>query len=209
MNRCTLVENESYGWCTSTSPSRSVANTLLGVSPSANAGWVAGTNGGSFSAGPVDAVDLPQRGQVEQAGHLDDVAGIDVELAQQQLEHVLGHVVGDLQAHRRAEPAPRQLPFQRLQQVLVAVLLDLEVGVAGDPERVVLDDLHAGEQHRQVRRDQVLQRQEPHHRRPCPRGGRARRSGRTLSGTLTRAKCWPPSSGSLTVTARFSDRPEM
>ena len=55
-------------------------------------------------------------------------------------------VVGDLEPDRRAEPAPGQLALQRLQQVLVAVLLDLEVGVAGDPEQVVLDDLHAREQ---------------------------------------------------------------
>ena len=138
--------------------------------------------------GPVDAVDLPQRRQVEQPGHLDDVAGVDVELAQQQLEHVLGHVVGDLEAHRRAEPAAGQLAFQRLQQVLVAVLLDLEVGVAGDPEGVVLDDLHAGEQHRQERRDQLLHRQEratP----PGPSRGPSSTKRSTLSGTLTRAKC--------------------
>ena len=55
---------------------------LLGVSRSPNAGGVAGTNGGSFSSGPVHAVDLPQRRQVEQSRHLDDVAGMDVELAQ-------------------------------------------------------------------------------------------------------------------------------
>ena len=55
-------------------------------------------------------------------------------------------VDGDLQPDRRAEPAPGQLPLQRLQQVLVAVVVDLELGVAGDPEQVVLDDLHAGEQ---------------------------------------------------------------
>ena len=134
---------------------------LLGVSRSPNAGGVAGTNGGSFSAGPVHAVDLPQRRQVEQPGHLDDVAGMDVELAQQQLEHVLGHVVGDLEPHRGAEPPARQFALERLQQVLVAVLFDLEVGVAGDAERVMLDDLQAGEQHRQERRDQFLHRQEP------------------------------------------------
>ncbi len=50
--------------------------------------------------GPVHAVDLPQRRQVQQSGDLDDVAGIDIEFAQQQFEHVLGHVVGDLEAHR-------------------------------------------------------------------------------------------------------------
>ena len=89
--------------------------------------------------------------------------GFDVEFAQQQLEHVLGHVVGDLEPHRGAEPPAGQFALERLQQVFVAVLLDLEVRVAGDPERVVLDDLQAGEQHRQERGDQLLHRQEAHH----------------------------------------------
>ena len=128
--------------------------------------------------GPVDAVDLPQRRQVEQSGHLDDVAGVDVEFAQQQLEHVLGHVVGDLQPHRRTEPAARQFAFQRLQQILVAVLFDLEVGVAGDAERVVLDDLQAGEQHRQEGRDQFLHRQEARLAVAALPRGRVRRTGR-------------------------------
>ena len=108
----------------------------------------------------VHAVQLAQAGQVEQAGHLDDVGRVDVHLAQQQLEHVVGHVLADLEAHRRAEPALGQLAFQGLQQVLVPVLLDLEVGVAGDAEDVALDDVHAGEQLAEVRGDQFLQRQE-------------------------------------------------
>ena len=74
---------------------------------------------------------------------------------------MVGDRRGHLQPHRRAEPAPGQLPLQRLQQVLVAVLVDLELGVAGDPEQVVLDDLHAGEQLAQVGGDQLLHRQEP------------------------------------------------
>ena len=136
----------------------------------------------------VDAVDLPQRRQIEQPGHLDDVAGVHVEFAQQQLEHVLGHVVGDLEPHRRAEAPARQFALERLQQVLVAVLFDLEIRVAGDAERVVLDDLQAGEQHRQERGDQFLHRQEPHHvGAPSRRASSTKRS--TLSGTLIRAKC--------------------
>ena len=51
MKRCTLVANDSYGWCTSTSPSRRVAKTLLAVSFSAKRGGVAGTNGRSFRSG--------------------------------------------------------------------------------------------------------------------------------------------------------------
>ena len=136
----------------------------------------------------VDAVDLPQRRQVQQPGHLDDVTGVHVELAQQQLQHVLGHVVGDLEPHRGTESPAGQLPFERLQQVFVAVLFDLEIRVAGDAERVVLDDLQAGEQHRQERRDQFLHRQEPHDRAsPSRPSSSTKRS--TLSGTLTRAKC--------------------
>ena len=54
-----------------------------------------------------------------------------------------------------------QLALQRLQQVLGVVLLDLDVLVAGDPEGVVLQHLHAGEQRVQVGRDDVLERHEP------------------------------------------------
>ncbi len=86
---------------------------------------------------------------------------VHVELADEQVEHVVGDRGGHLQPDRRAEPAPGQLALQRLEQVLVAVLVDLEVGVAGDPEQVALDHLHAGEQLPEVGGDQVLDRQEP------------------------------------------------
>ncbi len=146
MKRCTLVENESYGWCTSTSPSRSVEKKMLfGVSRSAKAGWVAGTNGRSLSAGGRStSYTCHSDERSSSPRHLHHIAGMYVELTQQQFEHVLGHVVGDLEAHRRAESAPCQFTFQRLQQIFVAVFLDLHVGVAGDAEDVMLDDLHAG-----------------------------------------------------------------
>ena len=114
---------------------------------------------------------------------------------------------GHLQPHRRAEPAPGQLAFQRLQQVLVAVLVDLQLGVAGDPEQVVLDHLHAGEELAQVDGDELLDRQEA-----APLAVVAARCTNrgTLFGTLTRANssgCRRP--GRAPTTARFSDRPEM
>ena len=56
--------------------------------------------------------------------------------------------------------APAQDRLDRLEQVLVFVL-ELEVGVAGDPERVVREDLHAGEQRVEVGRDDLLERHEP------------------------------------------------
>ena len=45
-----------------------------------------------------------------------------------------------------AEPAPQQFLLQGLHEVLGVVLVDLEVLVAGHPEDMVLDDLHALEQ---------------------------------------------------------------
>jgi hypothetical protein len=86
---------------------------------------------------------------------------VHVQLADQRLQDEVGDVGLDLQPDRWTEPAPGQLPLQGLQEVLVAVLLHLEVGVAGHPEKVVLDDLHAGEERAEVPGDEVLEREEP------------------------------------------------
>ena len=92
-----------------------------------------------------------------------DVVAADLELAHEQVEHVLVDVVADLEPHRGAEPAAGQLALERLQQVLVAVLLDLDVGVAGDAEDVVGDDLEPREQLLQVDADELLERQPAGH----------------------------------------------
>ena len=72
---------------------------------------------------------------------------------------MLAHVTGDLEPHRWPEPATGQFALQSLQQILVAIL-DVHIGVAGDPEGMPLDDLHAGEQRGQERRDELFHRQE-------------------------------------------------
>ena len=99
-------------------------------------GAVAGTNGSSLRSGRSTAWIVHSAVRSSRPGTVTTSCRVDVELAQQQLQHVLAHRVGDLEPHRRPEPAAGQLAFERLQQVLVAVLLDLEVGVAGDAERV-------------------------------------------------------------------------
>ena len=48
--------------------------------------------------------------------------------------------------------------LDRRHEVPGLVLLDVEVGIAGDPERMRLDDLQAGEEDVQVRGDDLLQR---------------------------------------------------
>ena len=55
-------------------------------------------------------------------------------------------------------PAAPQLGLDGRQQILGIAVDLIEVAVAGHPERVVGDHLHAGEQRLQVQRDHVLQR---------------------------------------------------
>ncbi len=123
-----------------------------------------------LQVGPVQVGEQEQPGEVQRGGEPEDLVGVDAQLAGEQVEHPLGHVLGHLQAHRGTEPAPGQLLLQGRQQVLDVVLFDLEVLVAGDPERAVLADLHAGEELVQVRGDEVLERDEAGAGRPVTVG---------------------------------------
>ena len=100
-----------------------------------------------------------------------------------------------------------QFSFERLQQVLVTVLFDLVVGVAGDAERVVLHDFHAGEEHRKEGGDQFFHRQIPDHPRPslpsvAPTAFEFDEAVDVV-GHLDPGEMLAPSSGCFTVTARF------
>ena len=65
----------------------------------------------------------------------------------------------DLEPDHLAEAAAADLVLDRLKQV-VGLVGDVVVGVAGDPEERVPDDLHAGEERGQVGGDHVLERDE-------------------------------------------------
>ena len=69
------------------------------------------------------------------------------------------HAGADLEPHDLAEAPAAQLVLDRLEQV-VGLVGDLEVGVAGDAEQVVADDLDAREQRVEVLGDDVLERDE-------------------------------------------------
>ena len=105
--------------------------------------------------------DPVQPGEVEGPGETEDLLGVDPELGDEQVEDPLVDGLLDLQAHGRAEAAAQQLLLQGLEQVLGVVLLDLQVLVAGDPEGVGVEHLHAREQSLEVLADDVLQRDEP------------------------------------------------
>ena len=102
--------------------------------------------------------EVEQPAEVERRREAVDLLLGDVELAHEQAQRHVVHVVGDLEADGRAEAAPEELLLERLDEVLGLVLLDLDVLVAGDAEHVVLEDLHAGEEVAEVVGDEVFER---------------------------------------------------
>ncbi len=112
--------------------------------------------------GAVDLREIEQPAQVERAGKPVDLLRGDVELADQQVEREVVHVVADLEPDRRPEPAAQQLGLERLDEVLGLVLLDHDVLVAREPERVVIEDLHAGEEVVEVVGDELFEREVAH-----------------------------------------------
>ena len=162
-NACTLVANDSYGWCSRTSccamdAKMSGRRVRLGRQQvDARRRHVLGV----LQHGPVDLDHLEQAAEVERSRQPVHLLLGDVELAHEQAERQVVHVVGDLEPDRRPEPASQQFALERLDEVLGLVLLDLDVLVAGDPELVVLEHLHAGEEVVEVVGDEVLERDEP------------------------------------------------
>jgi hypothetical protein len=121
----------------------------------------------------VDPGNDGQAAEIQRCGYGVDLRFLHAQFTDQQRPDVRVDVVGDLEAHGRAETAAQQLLFERLQQVFGVVLFNLNVLVAGDAERVVLQDLHAGEQLIQVNGDDFFQRDEPGHAAGHRTGARA------------------------------------
>ena len=113
-----------------------------------------------LEVGPLERVQLHQARQVEHRPVARDVAGVDLELANEQVEHLIADAVLDLEPNRVVEPAPPELELDGFEQVVGLFVLERQVGVARDPEHRPLLDDHADEQRRQMRGDQLLGGQE-------------------------------------------------
>ena len=115
-----------------------------------------------LQVGTIELRQLPQVLEPEHRLRDVDVGGDQAELLHQQGADRLRHRAVDLQPHglRRAL-APLHDRLDRGQEVVRLRDLDVDVGVARHAEGVDGDDLHAGEQHLRVRRDQLLEREEP------------------------------------------------
>ena len=109
---------------------------------------------------PVELGDRPQPGQVQHPADLVAVGLAETQAAQQQGSRGGRHRPLDLEPDGRAEPPAPELLLDRQEEVVRLVLLDLEVGVAGDPEEMVLLDLHAAEQRVEVGLDDLVEQDE-------------------------------------------------
>ena len=104
---------------------------------------------------PVDFVDVV----LGQRGSLRFLLG--AELLQQQLAERRGHPRVHLEPHHFREAAVADLLLDQAEQVFrIVVLVDLEVGVPGDAERIPAEDLHAREERFEMVADHQLQRHE-------------------------------------------------
>src|SRR5215210_5125522 len=95
-------------------------------------------------------------------GHGENGVLVEFEVTRQPVPQVFWHLVRDHEPNALPKPAALQLVLYRLQEVGRLVLLDHEVRVAGHLEDVVRDDLLAGEEFVQVRRDDLLDPHEAH-----------------------------------------------
>src|SRR5215212_6308102 len=109
--------------------------------------------------GAIDVRELLQISEPYRVGRGEHRVFVDLEVANKPVPQVVGHLVRDNEPDALAEPAALQLVLYRLQEVGRFVLLDHEVRVAGYLEDVARDDVLAGEELVQVRRDNFF---DPH-----------------------------------------------
>ena len=111
--------------------------------------------------GTIEAVQPPQPTEAQGAVGDVDVGVAELELTAEELEHLVAHLPVDLEPDDAPElRTPAQDELHRLEEVL-GVVGQLEVGVTRDSEGVVGDGLHTWEEAVEVRRDHLLERNEP------------------------------------------------
>ena len=107
-----------------------------------------------------DVGDLVERGRIERRSSDVDRRRVEIEFAEQEVEHLVGHRCIDLEAGGTSEPAPPQFVLDRRQEVVGLVERIGKVGIAGDAEGVVLLHLHARKQLVEMCGDDFLERHE-------------------------------------------------
>ena len=159
MNRSTDAANESYGWWTRMSPARTAREHVgrLVLVGRQEPGWDDRRPRRQLEVGAIEIGDRPQAGEVEHPADL--VAGLLVQpdAIEQDPAGRRRHAPLDLEPDGLAESAPSELLLDRQEEIAGLVLLDREVGVAGDSEQVRVGDLHAREQEVEVVGDDLVE----------------------------------------------------
>ena len=111
---------------------------------------------------PVQPVQLPQGGEVDQAVDGVHVPGLELELVDQEVAQRVGGVRVDLEADRVLRPAAfAQQGLDGAAEVEHLVLAELRVLVPRDPEQRRVLDVHPREQRVEVRLDDAFDRDPP------------------------------------------------
>ncbi len=85
---------------------------------------------------PVDGARAPEAAEAERRTHLVDVGVVDLEVVGEDLPHARRHPLVDGDADDRAEAPPTDELLDGLEEVVGLQLLDGQLRVTGDPERV-------------------------------------------------------------------------
>ena len=111
-----------------------------------------------FQVGTVELPQSAEAAEVEQALALVHICRLQLELSREQLQNLGRHPGLDLEPdHPRVPAATAKLGLNRGQKILGIAVDIVEVAVARDAERVMGDDVHAGEERLQVQGDHVLE----------------------------------------------------
>ena len=100
-----------------------------------------------FQIRAVDEIgNSHEPGKVHRAIAAVDVVLLQLELANQELLHLLRAIVRDLEAHLIAKPTRRKFPFQGSLQIVDFLFVDEQIGIPRHPKLVAPRGLHAREQ---------------------------------------------------------------
>ena len=157
MNASVDVAKLSYGWCTMIARSRITETIGRSASrPTEIRPGVIGGHARSLRSGRSRPWSCQRKSRLIGPRQPIHVVGMQVELAHEQLEHLIAHRVGDFEAHGAVEPAAAQLHLNGLEEVVGLLLLDREIGVASHAERRRLADHHPRKQAVEVGHDELL-----------------------------------------------------
>ena len=106
-------------------------------------------------------MQLTQTCEIDQCLVTGDVGGIQIELSDEQFEHLLVDAGLDLEPHCPSESSAAQFQFDGGQEIVGVLVLDRQVGITRHPKGCTLLDDHAHEESAQVGRDHILDRYEP------------------------------------------------